>query len=522
MPRRPCLYAMSSAPTQLDSARLPELGQSAPSELVALPRGRALLDKVAAEFIGSDTCHTLADGSVRRRRYLDSAASTLMLKVVNDAVSDYLPHYASSHSQTHFGARLAGDCLAWARQRVLRFVDAPDAEYACLFVGAGATAALNKAARLLRAARPESQLVLVSGMEHHSNDLPHRKAFPGALHVGVAVHGDGALGAIDLERLRDLLCQHAGRVAYVAITLASNVTGILNPIAEITRLAHEHGAWVLLDAAQALPRVPLSLRALLRDGGVDALAFSGHKAYAPGSPGVLVLRRTLLQGLSPDEVGGGMAAEVYRDMFVPHAELPAREEPGTPNIVGAVALASALEVLSQIGMDVVREHEAELTQQLLRGLARVPGSVVYGDTNLTRTPRVGVVSFNLRGLDHGFVAAVLNDYHNLALRSGCFCAHPYVRDLLQRDIWALELDDERAIKRRLGMARASFGLYSTHTDVNRLIEALDGLSRDPQRFLREYKVTAHDTYEHLTFRFGSDDTFNPEQSVQRALRETWP
>ncbi len=195
-------------------------------------------------FIGVDTEYPLVDGTRARRRYLDSAASSLMLRPAWETANAFLRHYANTHSDLHFGARIASHVYAWAHERVLEFVGADASRHACIFAGSGSTAGFNRIARSLATLRPERAVVIVSEMEHHSNDLPHRKHARHVEHVPLSGEVP-AYGGVDLDALERLLVKHRGNVRYVAITAASNVTGILNPLSEIASLAraHDTGSW---------------------------------------------------------------------------------------------------------------------------------------------------------------------------------------------------------------------------------------------------------------------------------------
>ena len=431
--------------------------------------GEPLLRALQRDFIGLDTCHRTADGRERRRVYLDSAATTLMLSVAHDTARAFLRHNANTHSRIHFSARVASDAYAFARERVLSFVDADPARYLCLFVGNGATAASNRAAHYLRAWRPHDAPVVVSAMEHHSNDLPHRGAGP--LRFAPLAGTAPALGAIDAGAFAALMRE---RPRYAAVSLASNITGIVNPVASLTAAAHRHGVPIVVDACQAIAHLPVSVREL---GEPDALVFSGHKVYAPGSPGVLVIRRDIVEAASPAELGGGMVSDVSEHAYTLADDPAQREEAGTPNVVGAVTLAAVLEVLARIGMDVVAAHEQALIEHLVQTLRADPQVRIYGSTDLAACPRVGVASFNLAGLDHEQVAAWLNDHRNIAVRNECFCAQPYAQSLLTPELWALPVADdtdtaEDEVARWRGMVRASLGLYSTRADIDALASAL--------------------------------------------------
>jgi cysteine desulfurase / selenocysteine lyase len=477
-------------------------------------QGERLLALLRGDFIGLDTSYRVADGRVRRRVYLDTAATSLMLSLAHQTATAFLRHNANVHSRIHFSARVATEACAFARERVLSFVGADPEEYVCLFIGSGATGALNRSAHYLRGYRPTASTVLVSLMEHHSNDLPHRRLGQ-VRHIPLRGTAP-ALGAIDVDAFEELL--RAEPIGYAAITMVSNVTGIVNPIARLSAVAHEQRVPVLIDASQAIAHLPLSMGAL---GDPDALVFSGHKIYAPGSPGVLIVRREIVEAAEPAELGGGMVGEVTTRDFTLATELAQREEAGTPNVLGAVTLSAALEVLGRIGMETIAEHERALTRDLLDELLSVPGLRVYGSTDLARWPRSGVVSFNLGDLDHGFVTSILNDYYNIAVRNQCFCAQPYAQTLLAPELWDLDVPDdpgeaEVQVGRRRGMVRASLAMHSTPEDIAMLGVALREIQANAHRYRQRYRIDDRGDYCHA--RFAPADLFDIPATVDGFLR----
>lgn len=312
----------------------------------------ALLKHLQSCLIGSDTEYPTIDGKLSPRIYLDSAASTLMLKPAYEVGEEFLKHYASTHSDMHYSARGANQAYAWAHEKVLQFVDAGADEYAAFFAGSGATAGFNRMANSLAHLRPERNVVLISEMEHHSNDLPHRHYSDTAIHIPNLGKNERC-GGIDLDAMQRLIETHGRAINYIAVTAASNVTGAITPLAEVAALAHSVGAYLLVDAAQMAAHAPISMD----DTGIDVLVFSGHKIYAPGSPGAVIARKQLLEMIEPTELGGGMVDDVSLTDYQPVATLTEREEAGTPNIVGAIVLGAVLELLMQVGMDQVRKKE---------------------------------------------------------------------------------------------------------------------------------------------------------------------
>lgn len=474
------------------------------------------------DFIGLTTAYRLADGAIKRRRYLDSAASTLALGCAKRVADRLLRHYANTHSDLHFSARIANHALAWAQTQVLRFLRADPERYTVIFAGSGCTALLNRLARLGAALQPQRDVALVSLMEHHANDLPHRKQVKTVMSLPLTGTAP-ALGAVDLAVLEGLLAAHSDRVRYVAVTAASNVTGIINPVHAIAALAHAYGAWVVVDAAQALAHAPLAIS----DTGapereLDAVVFSGHKLYAPGAPGVAVVRRSLLEAVEPDELGGGMVEDVSLEAYQVSPHFPDREAAGTPNLLGVTQLGAVLNVLGRVGMAQIQIAEQGLLRRLLDGLSAIPGVRLYGDPDLARAPRLGVVAFNLVGLEHGLVAAVLNDYHNIAVRNGCFCAHPYVRELLKPELWALDLEPDAAdpeawIQPWRGMVRASLALYTTEADIAALLAGVRDLLAQPEAYRTLYQADAAGGFQHRTFQAPAQELFDPATQVEAEL-----
>lgn len=404
---------------------------------------------------------------------LDNAASTPALKAVQNAINEFLVYYSSVHRGTGFKSQLSTHTYEMARWKVLRFVGANPEVNTCIFVK-NTTEALNKLAKRFPFS-PQRDIVLTSGMEHHSNDLPWRAA---TQTVHIRLTPDGRLDEADFDTKLE---QYAKRVALVAITGASNVTGYLNPIYRLAEKAHAAGAQIVVDCAQLAPHRKVDMRHPEDPTHLDYVAISAHKLYAPFGCGALIGRReTFTQG-DPDQSGGGTVDIVTLDNVV-WAGPPDREEAGSPNTVGAVALAAAIASLERIGMETVARHEADLTAYALEKLSRVPGLHIYGDANPGRAAeRLGVIPFQLDSHDHFLVAAILGYEFGIGVRSGCFCAHPYILHLLE-----LTHEEAQAVRTRMlagdkgnmpGLVRVSFGLYNSQADVDALVEALERIVR---------------------------------------------
>jgi len=476
-------------------------------------KGAELYQKVHRDFIGLDRTYKLADGRTTRRIYMDSTASTLMMGPAFRAAKRFLEHYSNTHSEMHFGAKICTQGYDWVHERVLSFVNADPDEYTCFFIGSGVTAGMNRMSRVFKQLRPRRNIVLVSIMEHHSNDLPHRKHGGQVIHIPLDTH-ESNLGCVNLSVLEKYLDQYSDQVNYVSVTGISNVTGILNPINQVSALAHEYGTHVIVDAAQMAAHAPIHMSGhddLTQE--IDALIFSGHKTYAPGSPGVVISRKSFLSAVEPDEVGGGMVDRVYQDSYIVKSTFPDREEAGTPNILGAITLGASLEVLDRIGMDFVLEKNLAMTNSLLEKMVELDGIIIYGDTNTITCPRAASISFNIQDLDHGLVAAVLNDYHNIAVRNECFCAHPYVEKMLEQT-HASQIESVREtenpwhIEPWMGMVRVSLGLYNTEDDIKQFIDALVDIIENKDHYKNKYKVNPKGDYVHKEFNFSHEHYFH--------------
>ncbi|MEA2007607.1 MAG: aminotransferase class V-fold PLP-dependent enzyme, partial [Chloroflexota bacterium] len=406
----------------------------------------------------------------------DNAASTPPLKSVLEAVNNFSPYYSSVHRGTGFKSQFSTHAYERARQITLQFVGANAQAHTCIFVK-NTTEAINKLAHRFPFT-PERNILLTTAMEHHSNDLPWR-ANPRAQVVHIHTTPDGHL---NLEDYQSKLKEYGPQVALVSISGASNVTGYLNPIHHMAEQAHAVGAHFAADTAQLAPHRAIDMLPLTDPRHLDYVTLSAHKMYAPFGTGALVGRRdTFAQG-QPDMVGGGTVSIVTLDN-VTWAEAPERDEAGSPNVIGAVAFAAAIKKLGEIGMDAVAAHEAELTAHALERLSGVDGLEIYGDTDpQNAVHRLGVIPVNLTGKSHFLVAAILGHEFGIGVRNGCFCAHPYLLELMDvpeaeaaRVRQAILEGDRSDIP---GLVRISFGLYNTIAEVDAMVDALQKVAND--------------------------------------------
>ena len=424
-------------------------------------------------IVGIDERVPLLDGSLATYVNLDNAASTPALTDVLDAVDRFMPYYSSVHRGTGFKSRLSTLAYDQAHEIIAEFVGANPHTNTVIF-GKNTTEAINKLSFRLPA-KPGS-VVITTQLEHHSNDLPWRARFP-VEHVRALP--DGRLDEDDFDRL---LAQHAGNIALVTVTGASNVSGFLQPIHRLARKAHAADAQILVDAAQLAPHRQVDMKPDGDPEHLDFVTISAHKMYAPFGTGALIGPKAIFMQGAPEYPGGGTVDVVTLDE-VHWAGMPDRDEAGSPNVVGAVAMAAAAKALMAIGMDQVAAHEQELLAYATERLLAIPGVTIYGESNPARLhEKVGVIPFNLAGVSHFKLAAILGYEGGIGVRSGCFCAHPYVVHLLN-------LDDEAASTWRTqllegdksnmpGMVRMSFGCYNNRDDVNRLLAMLERIARN--------------------------------------------
>ena len=381
--------------------------------------------------------------------YLDSAATSQKPRAVLDAIRAY---YTTSNANPHRGAYAlsaeATQAYHDARVRIAKFVGVADAD--TLILTRGTTESLNLVCSAWgRDNVRRGDNIVVTRMEHHANFVPWQQL---AIAVGAEfrICELDAAGGIDLAMLARLV---DARTRVVAFGQVSNALGTINPVGEMVRIARAAGtALVVCDGAQAVPHLRVNVDAL----GVDAYVFSGHKMGGPMGSGALVMRRAILQAMSPYHFGGDMIEWVHDDHTTWNV-LPHKFEAGTPNVEAAVGLAAACDYLDALGMDAVRAHEVALTALAMRALAAVPGCTLYGTADAAG--RSGVVSFSVADVHPHDIATSL-DVEGVCVRAGHHCAQPLMRALGAHST-----------------VRASFWVYSTADDVTRLVAAVRAAQR---------------------------------------------
>lgn len=378
--------------------------------------------------------------------YLDNAATTQKPRCVVEAISDeYYSVNANVHRGVHYLSQQATDLHEAARETVRQFIGARSV--AEIVFTRGTTESINLLATSYgEAFLHEGDEILVSAMEHHSNIVPwqllrERKG------ISIKVIPITDSGEIMLDEYESLFTP---RTRLVCVAHVSNVLGTVNPVGEMARIAHAHGAHIFVDAAQSVPHMPVDVATM----DCDFMAFSGHKVYGPTGVGVLFGRESLLEKMPPYQGGGEMIARVSFERTT-YERLPYKFEAGTPDYVGTHALAVALDYVSKIGMENIARHEAELTLYAMRRLGQIEGMTIYGTT----PNKCGVVAFNVGNIHHLDLGTLL-DRLGIAVRTGHHCAQP----LMAR--YGVE-----------GMARASFALYTTTEEIDALAEGIEKVAK---------------------------------------------
>ncbi|MFD7747957.1 aminotransferase class V-fold PLP-dependent enzyme [Streptomyces sp. NPDC059698] len=422
--------------------------------------------------LGRDVTVPLVTGGEVAYAALDYAASAPALQRVWDDVAAYAPYYGSVHRGAGYLSQLSTDLFEGSRRTVAEFLGCR-ADDQVVF-----TRSTTDSLNLLAAALPADCQVFVYETEHHASLLPWRDARVTYLNAPRTP----ARAVETLERA--LAARDPYGPALVCVTGASNVTGELWPVKELAAAAHAHGARIVLDAAQLAPHHPVDIAEL----DVDWVAFSGHKLYAPFGSGVLAGRADWLQTAEPYLAGGGASRKVARradgGVDVDWHTTAARHEAGSPNVIGVHAIASACKALTEAGFDHLVAREQELVARVRQGLAEVPEVRVlslFGDD----APRVGVISFVVRGWNSSHFAAALSAEYGIGVRDGLFCAHPLVRTLLGSDSQEpgeCGAPEAEPGERSLNAIRVSFGAGTPDEHIDRFLRAVSELVRDGARW----------------------------------------
>ncbi|MGF7056728.1 aminotransferase class V-fold PLP-dependent enzyme [Brassicibacter mesophilus] len=439
------------------------------------------INNIRRNVVGIDKKIFLRDGKKVNYINFDNAASTPTLSPVLNKVNEFLEWYSSIHRGTGYKSKISTAAYERAREIVSDFFNSDPNKNTVIFVK-NTTEAINKLSYRLNLTKDD--IVITSLMEHHSNDLPWRNKAK-TLHAKVMMDG-----RLDLEDLESKLKFNRGKVKLVAITGCSNVTGIVNDIHYVASLAHKHDTKILVDGAQLAPHRRINMKGFKDDDYIDFLAISGHKMYAPFGTGALIGPKSVFQKGDPEYVGGGTIISVTQHNCY-WTDPPDREEAGSPNVVGAIALAEVIKVLEQIGLDQIKEHEIEMTKYLINKLNQIPNIIIYSKTDKRDFEKiVGVITFNVKDINHALLASMLSYEGGIGVRNGCFCAHPYVHRLLGLSTSEILKLQQDLIFHRLsdipGLVRVSFGMYNTIQEIDIFVDLLNKICRNSKDIASQY------------------------------------
>lgn len=418
-------------------------------------------NEIRSMFIGLDSKVLIQGGHKVVPINFDNAATTPVLKVVFDKIKQVSEYYGSIGRGLGQKSEFSTKIYEYCREYVLDFFNANKDKYTAIFVN-NTTDGINKLSTIL--ITDKNDMVITTRMEHHSNDLPWRHK---SNVVYVEVDRDGRL---QFDEIEVLLKKYRGRVKYVTITAASNVTGYINDIHKIATIVHKYGAKIVVDGAQIVAHKKVSINGVSPDADIDYFVFSGHKMYAPFGGGAIVGLKDELKRLTPAVYGGGMV-DVVGDYYETLLDPPEKEEAGSPNFFGAVALIESMKVLSEIGYDYIENHEKKMMIKTISELKKIEDVILYADCE-SFNDRVGIVVLNIKGKSNHDVALALAQFRGIAVRQGGFCAHPYIARLMHvSDDEILDGMKNKEFKMP-GMVRISFGIYNTEEEIDAFIGIL--------------------------------------------------
>ncbi|WP_297425927.1 aminotransferase class V-fold PLP-dependent enzyme [Clostridium sp.] len=395
----------------------------------------------------------------------DNAATTPPIKSSIEYIKQLSNTYASIGRGTGQNAEITTNLYRESKNFLMEFFNIKDKEKYVVIYVSNTTEGINKLANTL--SKHPDELILTSRMEHHSNDLPWRRR--GEVDY-VEVDEQGRL---KIEELEDKLRTNHGRIKYVSITGASNVTGYKNDIHYIAKIVHKYNAKLIVDGAQLVPHTRVNISGDTDNEQIDFLVFSSHKIYSPFGVGVIIGLKEDFSNTPPDYLGGG-TVDLVLDNEVTFLPTPERNEAGTPNFLGIMGLVNSLRIINTIGYDYIEEHEQVLLKRTVDGLKRIPKVINYGDTD-NLNDRLGITTFNLECMYHHDLANILAKRKGISVRHGWFCAHPYCRRLMRASEDEAKEFLKNPEKKMLGMVRVSFALYNTINEIDIFLNVLEDI-----------------------------------------------
>ncbi|MVX66143.1 aminotransferase class V-fold PLP-dependent enzyme [Clostridium chromiireducens] len=417
-------------------------------------------------FVGLDEKVCDCNGNCIDAINFDNAATTPPIKSSIEYIKQLSNTYASIGRGTGQNAEITTNLYRESKDFLMNFFNVKDKEKYIVIYVSNTTEGINKLANTL--SKSPNELILTSRMEHHSNDLPWRNR--GEVdYIEVDEHG-----RLKVDELEEKLKRSNGRIKYVSITGASNVTGYKNEIHSIAKLVHKYNAKLIVDGAQLVPHTRVNISGETDDEQIDFLVFSSHKIYSPFGVGVIIGLKEDFINPDPDYIGGG-TVELVLDNEIALLPPPERNEAGTPNFLGVMGLINSLRIVNSIGYDNIEQHERILLKHTIEGLNEIPKIINYGDTE-DISDRLGITTFNLEDMYHHDLANILAKRKGISVRHGWFCAHPYCRRLMNVSENEAKEFLQNPAKKMFGMVRVSFALYNTIDEVDIFLNVIEDIS----------------------------------------------
>ena len=436
------------------------------------------IDNIRSLVVGIDEPIELKDGTKRPLINFDNAATTPVLKPVEDEVNKEFEMYGSIGRGFSAKSNHSTDVYNDVRDKVISFVGAKDenSSYTAFYVN-NTTDGLNKLASALIESKDD--IVLTTRIEHHANDLCWRER---CNVVYAEVDEQGRVIYDDIERL---LKENNGKIKYVSVTAASNVTGYVTDVHRVAKMAHQYGAKIIVDGAQIVAHRAFSMIGDTPEENIDFFVFSAHKMYSPYGGGAVVGLTDVLNEHMPEFYGGG-TVNLVTDNEQYYKQAPAAYEAGSPNYPGVVGLGKAIDILQEVGFDNIEAHEKALNKRLVEGLKKLDNVIIYGDSE-NLEDRVGVVTFNFSDINSYILAYNLSERGGVATRRGAFCAHPYVWRLMDLTDTEIESFASCTDVKTAGMVRISFGIYNTEEEVDQFLAMMPEIMKvsDNKTYLLE-------------------------------------